>query len=53
MTDSKTEEKVVVPVKIVEALLANVAGGDWGSVHNIVQEIREVAQDQAPDRFPK
>ena len=46
------EREIAIPAKEVEALLNAVGGCQWNAVGGIVQNIRELAQDQLPEVFP-
>ena len=47
------DRPINIPTKEVEALLNAVAGCQWNAVSDIVQNIREVAQEQLPEVFPR
>lgn len=50
-----TEPEVIdinVPVNDIEALLVAVDGGNRAATVDVCNQIREMAQDQAPGKFP-
>ena len=47
------ERNIHIKAKDVEALLIAVANGNRVSVVNVTQIIREAAQDQLPEVFPR
>lgn len=45
------DRKIAVPLETMDALLANILNRNWHAVESIGQTLRELAEDQAPDRF--
>ena len=43
---------VLIPVSIVESLLITQANSNHTGTAAVCQQIRELAQDQAPEKFP-
>jgi len=44
---------VLIPVEVVEALLVSIAYSNRVATASVCEQIRELAQDQLPDRFPE
>ena len=43
---------VVIPVEVVEALLVSMAYSNRVATASVCEQIRELAQEQIPDKFP-
>jgi len=50
MTNKKDE--ISLPTNLVEALLVAVAGGDRNAINSVSADIKRLAEDQKPEKFP-
>ena len=50
--ERQIEQTISIPVEILEALFIAMSTGDRNALQNVGAQIKELAEDQAPEKFP-